>query len=148
MIDSIVDFFSELLGKVSENAPDLDGDDVETDSCATETVCGDGDDCTNGDGTIGPDAINTLANASSQVISGNNEVDDLLTNGINTSAADSPAEAEVETHGEHHHPRSIGAIPFTGAAKCNLCSCGHYVGRDGVNDICICGHAKWQHEWV
>ena len=38
-------------------------------------------------------------------------------------------------------------ISFLGATKCTLCSCGHYVGGDAMDSVCVCGHVKWKHVW-
>lgn len=136
MFDSIIDFLADLFGKAAEKTSDIDIDGVDVDPCDTDYASGgesDGSEVSNLDGA---DVTGAVVDSGSQVISGNREVDDLLTKGIDTSDANT-------THDTEDHSK----ISFTSATKCNLCSCGHYVGRDGVDDICICGHAKWQHYW-
>ncbi len=135
MFDSIIDFLAGLLGKAAENTPDIDVDGVDVDPCDTDIsgVENDGSEVSDLDGA---DVTSAVVDSGPQVISGNREVDDLLTKGIDTSDANTTPETEDNSK-----------ISFTSATKCNLCSCGHYVGRDGVDDICICGHAKWQHYW-
>lgn len=38
-------------------------------------------------------------------------------------------------------------ISFTGATRCTLCNCGHYIGGDAMSDFCACGHVKKKHVW-
>ena len=39
-------------------------------------------------------------------------------------------------------------VSFTGAWKCNLCSCPQYVGGDAPSDLCSrCGHQRHKHEY-
>ena len=39
-------------------------------------------------------------------------------------------------------------VSFTGAWKCNLCSCPQYVGGDAPSDLCTrCGHERHKHEY-
>lgn len=142
MLDILLDFF----GIAPENLPDLDVDGDNIDSADLDDSCTDatGNEESDSNETDGDSLIGEELSQSTTTISGNNEVDDMLTNGIDTGDS-SCADAISDDKETHKHG---AAIPFTGAAKCNLCSCGHYVGRDGVDDVCVCGHKKWQHEWV
>lgn len=39
-------------------------------------------------------------------------------------------------------------INFTGAGKCNLCSCSQYEGGDSPSSLCHrCGHERHKHEY-
>ena len=85
-----------------------------------------------------------LGVAGTPVISGNAEVDDMLSNGIQVTPADAESAATPEKSYKTYRPT------FGSAAGCNLCGCKCFVkvAGDGVNAMCICGHPKHQHVWV
>ena len=92
---------------------------------------------------VGP-SIGGLGVAGTPVISGNAEVDDMLSNGIQVTPADAESAATPEKSYKTYRPT------FGSAAGCNLCGCKCFVkaAGDGVNAMCICGHPKHQHVWV
>ena len=112
----------------------------------TTGMGGGGDLCDVGGGespVVGP-SIGGLGVAGTPVISGNAEVDDMLSNGIQVTPADSDSAAAPEKVYKQYRPS------FTSAVGCNLCDCKCFtkVAGDGVNAMCICGHPKHQHVWV
>ena len=145
MIDSIIDFISELLGKATENTPDIDAGNLESTPFDSDDVVNTDSDYSDENNVDGTDAIGIVEKAGSDVISGNSEVDNLIVNGIDTSSMN---DSEVVSNDNHNPSEEKSPIHFVGAAKCNLCSCQQYVGGDGVNDLCICGHKKCQHVWI
>lgn len=44
--------------------------------------------------------------------------------------------------------KSFRNLSFTGAWKCNLCSCPQYEGGNSPSDLCRnCGHQRHKHEY-
>ena len=97
-----------------------------------------------GDSSLVDPTLGGLGVAGTPVISGNAEVDDMLSNGIQVTPAGSDSAAAPEKVYKQYRPS------FTSAVGCNLCGCKCFVkaAGDGVNAMCICGHPKHQHVWV
>ena len=131
MIENAIDYLSEMLDKLTDQTPEIVTPDVDSDVLDGSESDVDGE----------PDVADGLvatASLDNTVVSGNEDVDDLLNNGIDTSSDTTDIQ-------EEKHYRSL--LSFTGATKCNLCSCGHYQGADGMDALCVCGHSKWNHRW-
>ena len=105
---------------------------------------GDPSDVGGGESPVAGPSIGGLGVAGTPVISGNAEVDDMLSNGIQVTPADAESAAAPEKVYKQYRPS------FTSAVGCNLCGCKCFtkVAGDGVNAMCICGHPKHQHVWV
>lgn len=136
MIDSIIDFLSGLFGNNPVEVPDVDADvDTSVDTDTTDV------DDTN-ENSLG--IVTDVATGGSTVVTGNSDVDTLLTKGIDTESTSTDNTVD-QTQSKNKY-RDLHTS-FGAALGCNICSCKCYSGGDSSDSICTCGHAKWQHLW-
>jgi len=138
MLDSIINFLSELFGNSSAEVPELDSGVEENIEVGTADV-----DEPEGDSSQQiTESIGVASAASSTVVTGNSEVDTLLTKGIDTEPSNTANTNELPQQKTKYRDLSFGR-----ALHCNVCSCKCYSGGDSSDSLCTCNHYKWQHYW-
>lgn len=132
MLDAIIDFLSGLFENDSVDVPEVETDlDVDGDTTNVDEA---------GDASLGMTS-DAIIETGSTVVTGNDEVDALLTQGIDTETSNTTDQPQQKTK-----YRDLN-ISFGAALGCNICSCKCYLGGDSADSLCTCGHAKWQHLW-